>query len=104
MDSLMYRWTDESSTDLRFHLAVHIDYIFIYVPCIGQVEFAMELQTENRQLYYDLIDGPATGNLGTVKCQEHYRMIREQIRRGDISPTGQSDVVLFPDAPICGWL
>lgn len=81
------------------HLAVLISYCYLYREGVKSVEYATELLMENRQLHFDLLDGPASGETVTQKCQEHYRAVREQIRKGELIPTGQSNIQLFPPWP-----
>nr|POF14025.1 hypothetical protein CFP56_03049 [Quercus suber] len=96
LDSLLCRWTDHCSRSLRMHLAVLIGYCYIYKNRVKTLGYVVNLRKENQQLHLDLVDGPATGNLTTQKCQEHYRAVREQIRKGELVPIGQSSVCLFP--------
>ena len=98
VDSLMWRWTNQSSENLRMRLAVYLGYCLLYVDGVKTLDFAAKLRKENRQLHFDLVDGSAAEDLATIKCQEHYRAVREQIRRGDLDPVGPSGICLFPNS------
>ncbi|CAK4032214.1 Hypothetical predicted protein [Lecanosticta acicola] len=99
LDSMMSRWADLTSVRLRGRLAILISYCYLYVEDVKTKDYAKNLDKENRQLHFDEVAETCTADLGTAKCQEHYRMVRDQIRRGEHDPTGPSGVELFPRRP-----
>lgn len=90
LDSIMSRWTDETSQGLRGHLAVHISYCYLYIKDVNMPGFATKLSKENRQLHHDQFVDTDAAVLDTDVCQEHYRMVRTRIRSGEHEPTGGS--------------
>lgn len=90
LDCLIEVYLDLSTTDrpLRDHLAVWINYLYVYVKELRAPGFEEQLRPENRQLHFDMLskENEDRFDLSATRCQRYHQDIREKIRRQDHSP------------------
>ena len=77
-----------ANTPFRDHLAVWINYLYVYVKELRAPGFEEQLRPENHQLHFDMLskDNEAHFDLSTTRCQQYHQDIREKIRRHEHSP------------------
>ena len=90
LDCLIEVYLDLTTADLplRDHLAVWINYLYVYVKELRAPGFEEQLRPENRQLHFDMLSKENEDHfyLSATRCQQYHQDVREKIRRQEHSP------------------